>query len=1417
MALIIHTKARIIFMTPRHSLRFIRVSLFNSCAPLLLFSAAVCGQISAPNFTPPPEKKPNATPIESQAAQRQAPMSLLRKDITPAQIKEIRLPELTETERSADAQKKKVRIGSLRQMPNSAQKLTDFSPFANPDGTLYLLRIISPQASSLRLHLTGLALPEGATLFAYPRTKPDVFAGPYNRQTTNGRNELWTPSLPGEEVIVELFIPVNIKLAALPFRIDAVSHIYRNPRALISAAQSQQPNAEAAGACEQEVPTEWQSKSNAVGLITFVKTDGEYACSGTLLTDVKKTRTPFFLTANHCIGNDQEATSAEIYWFFESGTEPIYAPTRGAKLLVTDQADDYTLLEVAKPPDGVTYSGWTTAPPSIGTTVTSIHHPQADHKRFSVGQIVDEACPAEVAPEFCNFYTKVRWTSGITEPGSSGGGLFVGPSNDARLVGILSGGESACDNVSGVDFFPRFNRMFGAIGYYLMNGELCRYAVTSKEFMYAEQGGTGEFHVVPKVGAAGCPWQAWSNASWITITSPTSGVEDGKITFQVTPNTTGKPRIGAISIVGRNVLIYQFSTVALTTPCAPTKINFDQEITGNVFTATCSSLFDPDELAYRYAIETDAGQAVFVNAVLANAAMRVRIFAADGAVIPLTNSTAYFPNAGTHTIEVARVPDSYQPWGNFSLKVTKSCRYSFSPTRFEIDAWSYLLNSDPSWAKVNVQSNGQSGTNPCGVQATADEPLIDGFYSKQVLAENAYYFYGSENTQTQQRYVVQRLLGQPIIIKQYAKCTNANAPTFTPNQITVPGEASQQKLTVKMAPGAVCSWEVTPSDTYYDGRIDLYPMSQVTIPKHRSYNSGYGTGDGEVLYNVPANQTRAPRRFVMQFKDQAGKEQIIHSITQNGAGPICATTPAQIGNVIEGTLTPTDCAWSSAGNFVDYYQFNALAGEQLAFELIVDPTSEMAINMQGVSIQDTQSKGIIRYPGVGFFDIAHNGSYPIWVTGKPGSYQLKLLGIGPAGCVYNIDRTGETLLPAGTGTYSVSLACNRGDCDWAISSSVDWITFPGGKTGKGSAAIDFALTPNTGAARTATITVAGRSFTIKQDAPCSYFNFKVGAPDKIFVTQKGGDYQYFVETGSTCPAPTVTTTAEWLNVSSAPGVARIGVSPNSGGFRKGTITLLGKDYQILQGGTDAVTTTAADYQRLVSPGSLATIFHQELSYGTAAATQLPLPEFLGNVAVLITANGGRSEYAKLLYVSPPQINFLIPDWVSSTTAKVEIFNYTSNVGSNPFGPYAIGQIQIENIAPNIFTADSTGKGPAAADIQRIRPGQPVAYEPVAATVLDEQGKSMIVARPIKIGDGDEKTYLVLYATGVRKRNATAAVTAQIGDVTVPVEYAGTQGQFVGLDQINILLPPSLRGKGLVNVTVTIDGKATNPVQINLAP
>ena len=73
-------------------------------------------------------------------------------------------------------------------------------------------------------------------------------------------------------------------------------------------------------------------------------------------------------------------------------------------------------------------------------------------------------------------------------------------------------------------------------------------------------------------------------------------------------------------------------------------------------------------------------------------------------------------------------------------------------------------------------------------------------------------------------------------------------------------------------------------------------------------------------------------------------------------------------------------------------------------------------------------------------------------------------------------------------------------------------------------------------------------------------------------------------------------------------------------------------------------------------------------------------------------------------------------------------------------------------------------------------------------------------------------YLILYATGVQRHNTP--VTATIGGVSVPVLYAGAQGSFAGLDQVNIgPLPQSLAGQSSANLILTVDGTTSNTVTL----
>jgi uncharacterized protein (TIGR03437 family) len=131
-------------------------------------------------------------------------------------------------------------------------------------------------------------------------------------------------------------------------------------------------------------------------------------------------------------------------------------------------------------------------------------------------------------------------------------------------------------------------------------------------------------------------------------------------------------------------------------------------------------------------------------------------------------------------------------------------------------------------------------------------------------------------------------------------------------------------------------------------------------------------------------------------------------------------------------------------------------------------------------------------------------------------------------------------------------------------------------------------------------------------------------------------------------------------------------------------------------------------------------------------------------------------------------------------------------------------------APGLFTANKGGTGvPAATAIRRIAGSNITGDVPVIK--CDSTG-STCTAVPIDVGL-DAPVYLSLYGTGIRNRSSLDKVRVTIGGVSVPVLYAGPQGQYPGLDQVNVLLVLQLRGKGDTNVVLTVDGQTANTVRI----
>jgi uncharacterized protein (TIGR03437 family) len=188
----------------------------------------------------------------------------------------------------------------------------------------------------------------------------------------------------------------------------------------------------------------------------------------------------------------------------------------------------------------------------------------------------------------------------------------------------------------------------------------------------------------------------------------------------------------------------------------------------------------------------------------------------------------------------------------------------------------------------------------------------------------------------------------------------------------------------------------------------------------------------------------------------------------------------------------------------------------------------------------------------------------------------------------------------------------------------------------------------------------------------------------------------------------------------------------------------------------------------------------------------------GQLSVTIEDSADATRPATLFYSSDSQINFLVPAGTATGAATITV--------TTASGKQLTAQIQIAALAPALFTEGSSGL--AAAYAVYVAPGGAQTVEPVFTV---ESGT--VTPAPINVSQPGQ-TYLILFGTGFDTANATGT-TASVQGVNTQVTYAGPQPTFAGLDQINLLLPPSLAGAGVVNVFVSLRGQTTNPVLVTI--
>ena len=223
----------------------------------------------------------------------------------------------------------------------------------------------------------------------------------------------------------------------------------------------------------------------------------------------------------------------------------------------------------------------------------------------------------------------------------------------------------------------------------------------------------------------------------------------------------------------------------------------------------------------------------------------------------------------------------------------------------------------------------------------------------------------------------------------------------------------------------------------------------------------------------------------------------------------------------------------------------------------------------------------------------------------------------------------------------------------------------------------------------------------------------------------------------------------------------------------------------------------------LTSGMVIAAFGERLATGSEVVRGR-LPTTLLGTSVKVTDSQGLKRDALVFSVSPTQVNYLMPYDTAQGSVTVTI---TSGDGS-----VSVGTSQIVTIAPGLFTANGDGRGAPAGAALRYKPDEVPKFLDLARY---DAAQGRMVPAPIDLGGEDEIIVLILIGTGMRNHQGDAGVSLTIGGVAATTRFAGPVPSDLGEEQVYAIIPRALIGRGEVDVVLTVDGKTTNTVKLNI--
>lgn len=462
-----------------------------ACLLLLLTNTVVASDNHSSPARAEPEAfhAPPAAPVATQPTLRLKPATAAARSASATSgtpVNATTLPALSDSEIQSlqnTGNEKAYRAGVGRSLPDSLSQSIDldswqWTPVSG--GRVAHYSLTSTGAARVRAQVQLDKAPAGVELRFYAPSDTATVFGPY----TEAAEPFWSPTVTGETLGMELFLPDGVAANEVALSVPRLSHLVVDPASSQMKSSLNIYKSADYASCQVDLAcasTAWQETGKAVARYVFSDSNGaSYLCSGTVLADQDPyTQIPYFFTASHCVDNQLSASSMDLFWLYSnptcggSGASAVQT-SGGAQLLMTKASLDTTLLRLNNnPPAGVTMSGWTTTPLTENQEVVGIHHALGYPKKYAQGKFQAHARLSlssggyTIIPDPDGDFSKVVWSTGITAPGSSGSGIWVEQNGTRYLNGALLGGSSDCSNTNAPDEYSRFESTWPYISTWL--------------------------------------------------------------------------------------------------------------------------------------------------------------------------------------------------------------------------------------------------------------------------------------------------------------------------------------------------------------------------------------------------------------------------------------------------------------------------------------------------------------------------------------------------------------------------------------------------------------------------------------------------------------------------------------------------------------------------------------------------------------------------------------------------------------------------------------------------------------------------------------------------------------------------------------------------------------------------------------